>query len=56
MTRPWTRSLGKVYDHLNSPDATGVRAADQNQRAFYGRWAGFMQADGWQQLATWQQG
>ena len=37
-------------------DATEVRAAEQNQRAFYGRWAGFMEADGWDELATWRNG
>ena len=37
-------------------DATEVRAAEQNQRAFYSRWAGFMDADGWDELATWRHG
>ena len=35
-------------------DTTEVKAAEQNQRAFYGRWAEFMEADSWDELATWR--
>jgi hypothetical protein len=31
-------------------DVTEARAGEQNQRAFYRRWAQFMAADGWDQL------
>ena len=37
-------------------DTTEVKAAEQNQRAFYGRWAEFMEADSWDELATWRRG
>ena len=37
-------------------DTTEARAAEQNQRGFYRRWAEFMDADGWGSLANWQNG
>ena len=37
-------------------DTTEARAAEQNQRGFYRRWAEFMDADGWGSLATWGNG
>ncbi len=37
-------------------DTTEARAAEQNQRGFYRRWAEFMDADGWDNLVTWRNG
>ena len=37
-------------------DVTDRKAAEQNQRAFYGRWAEFMDASSWDDLATWRNG
>ena len=33
-------------------DATEAKASEQNQRAFYKRWAEFMEAPSWDELAT----
>ena len=41
---------GLVYD------STTAKAGEQNQRAFYGRWAQFMDAPDWDHLATWRNG
>ena len=35
-------------------DTPGVTAAADPARAFYGRWAEFMEADSWDELATWR--
>ena len=37
-------------------DVTEAKAGEQNQRAFYRRWASFMEAYSWDQLATWRNG
>ena len=37
-------------------DVTKAVAAEQNQRGFYNRWAEFMEANGWDALATWRNG
>ena len=37
-------------------DTTEAKAAEQNQRGFYRRWAEFMDADGWDNLTTWKNG
>lgn len=37
-------------------DVTEARAGEQNQRAFYRRWAQFMAADGWDQLTPGRDG
>ena len=35
-------------------DVTDGVAGEQNQRGFYGRWAQFMDAATWKELATWR--
>ena len=37
-------------------DTTNAKAAEQNQRGFYRRWAEFMEADCWDRLAAWENG
>ena len=37
-------------------DTTEAKAAEQNQRGFYRRWAEFMDADGWGSLTNWRNG
>jgi phenylpropionate dioxygenase-like ring-hydroxylating dioxygenase large terminal subunit len=37
-------------------DVTEGVAGEQNQRGFYGRWAQFMEAATWEDLATWRNG
>ena len=37
-------------------DTTEFKAAEQNQRGFYRRWAEFMDADSWGNLTTWRNG
>jgi hypothetical protein len=37
-------------------DTTEFKAAEQNQRGFYRRWAEFMDADNWGNLTTWRNG
>ena len=35
-------------------DLTEVQTSEQPMRNFYRRWAEFMEADDWSQLATWR--
>ena len=35
-------------------DSTNAKAGEQNQRAFYGRWAEFMASEDWGRLAGWR--
>ena len=35
---------------------TAAKAAEQNQRGFYSRWAEFLTAPSWDELATWRKG
>jgi hypothetical protein len=35
-------------------DLTEVQSSEQPMRNFYRRWAEFMEADDWSQLATWR--
>ena len=37
-------------------DVTKGVAGEQNQRGFYSRWAEFMDAPSWKELATWKTG
>ena len=37
-------------------DVTKGVAGEQNQRGFYSRWAEFMDASSWKELATWKNG
>jgi hypothetical protein len=37
-------------------DVTKARAGEQNQRTFYSRWADFMAARDWDELAGWRNG
>ena len=37
-------------------DVTEAKAGESNQRSFYQRWAGFMEARCWNDLATWRNG
>jgi hypothetical protein len=37
-------------------DLTEVQSSEQPMRNFYRRWAEFMEADDWSQLATWRGG
>jgi hypothetical protein len=37
-------------------DTTKARAGEQNQRTFYTRWADFMAARDWDELAGWRHG
>ena len=37
-------------------DSTEAKAAEQNQRGFYRRWAEFMDAEDWDGLANWRNG
>jgi hypothetical protein len=46
------------YQGLRVPgeviDLTEVQSSEQPMRNFYRRWAEFMEADDWSQLATWR--
>ena len=35
-------------------DLTEAKSSEQNPRNFYKRWSEFMNADSWEQLATWR--
>ena len=35
-------------------DITEARSSEHNLRNFYRRWAAFMDAEGWDDLATWR--
>ena len=37
-------------------NVTAAKAAEQNQRGFYSRWAEFLTAKDWDELATWRNG
>ena len=37
-------------------DLTEAKSSEQNLRNFYKRWSEFMEADSWEQLATWRNG
>jgi hypothetical protein len=46
------------YEGLRVPgeviDITDIQSSEQPARNFYRRWAEFMEADDWDQLATWR--
>jgi len=46
------------YQGLRVPgeviDLTEIQSSEQPMRNFYRRWAEFMEADDWSQLATWR--
>ena len=48
------------WDGLRIPgtvmDVTEARSSEHNLRNFYRRWAEFMDAEGWEDLATWRRG
>ena len=37
-------------------DITEAKSSEHNLRNFYRRWAEFMDAEGWDDLATWRRG
>ena len=53
-------SEGYTENGLHLPgkilNVTDAKAGEHNQRSFYTRWAQFIQAKDWHQLATWRNG